>query len=185
MTPNKELTRISKKLALILRHKPESFNITLDKNGWAQTSDILKALGISMTILETIVLTDNKGRYAFDTHKQRIRAVQGHSVNIDLELTPDTPPVVLYHGTAKRNIGSIMSQGVKSMSRQYVHLSTSFETAVTVGSRHGEAVVFKVDTNSMHKNGIAFYRAENGVWLTDYIAPQYLTLVYDETTPYD
>lgn len=182
---NKDLVRTSKKLALILRHKPESAGIKLDKNGWAQTSDILKALDVNMSILETIVMNDKKGRYAFDNYKKRIRAVQGHSVNIDLELSPVVPPDFLYHGTAKRNIGSIMSQGVKSMSRQYVHLSTSFETAVTVGSRHGEAVVFKVDTNSMHKNGIAFYRAENGVWLTDYIAPQYLTLVYDETTPDD
>lgn len=182
---NKDLVRTSKKLALILRHKPESAGIKLDKNGWAQTSDILKALDVNMSILETIVMNDKKGRYAFDNYQKRIRAVQGHSVNIDLELSPVVPPDFLYHGTAKRNIGSIMSQGVKSMSRQYVHLSTSFETAVTVGSRHGEAVVFKVDTNSMHKNGIAFYRAENGVWLTDYIAPQYLTLVYDETTPDD
>lgn len=185
MAPNKELTRISKKLALILRHKPESFNIKLDKNGWAQTSDILKALNINMSILETIVVTDNKGRYAFDEYKKRIRAVQGHSIVVDLNLVSAIPPDSLYHGTAKRNIGSIMSKGINKISRQYVHLSTSFETAVTVGTRHGEAVVFRINTKAMRADGISFYRAENGVWLTEYIDPKYISLVYDDTTPDD
>ena len=178
MTTNKDLTRLSKKLALILRHKPESANIKLDKNGWARTDDILKALGINMSILETIVMNDKKGRYAFDECKQHIRAVQGHSVNVDLALTPIIPPDVLYHGTGSKSVDAILRDGIRKMSRQYVHLSSNINTAIQVGSRHGKAFVLQIDTKQMAQDGCLFYQAENGVWLTDYVATKYITPIY-------
>ena len=175
---NKDLVRTSKKLALILRHKPESAGIKLDKNGWAQTSDILKALNVNMCILETIVATDKKGRYAFDEHQKRIRAVQGHSIDVDLGLVPVSPPDVLYHGTSYKNLNVIMKDGIKKMARQYVHLSGDINTAVMVGSRHGKAVVLQIDTKQMHADSCVFYCAENGVWLTDYVASKYIAPIY-------
>ena len=178
MATNKDLTRLSKKLALILRHKPESANIKLDENGWAPISDILKALDINMTILETIVMNDKKGRYTFDDSKQRIRAVQGHSVNIDLGLSPLTPPNILYHGTGSKSVDIILKDGIKKMSRQYVHLSSNINTAIQVGSRHGKAFVLQIDTKQMAQDGCLFYQAENGVWLTDYVATKYITPIY-------
>ena len=178
MKINNDLTKLSKRLALILRHKPESAGIKLDNNGWAKTDDILRALNINMTILETIVINDKKGRYAFDDSKQRIRAVQGHSVNIDLGLSPLTPPDILYHGTGSKSVDIILKDGIKKMSRQYVHLSSNINTAIQVGSRHGKAFILQIDTKQMAQDGCLFYQAENGVWLTDYVATKYITPIY-------
>lgn len=163
----------SKYLALILRHKPELFNLELMPNGWIQVEQLLNNTDFTMTELEEIVTTDTKGRYQFSEEKQFIRAVQGHSVNVEMNFKEFIPTEDLYHGTAKKYLDNILSDGIKKMSRQYVHLSTNIETAIKVGKRHGEVVVLSINAKKMHEDGYKFFIAENGVILTDFVPTKY------------
>ena len=172
-------------LSLILRHKPETVGITLDKHGWANVKDLIAGINstgrtIDMNALEEIVRTDNKGRYSFNDNKTLIRANQGHSIPVDVELKEEYPPSMLYHGTATRFLDSIKKHGIKPMERLYVHLSSDFETAIKVGSRHGSSAVLAIDTEQMYKDGAKFYLSENGVWLTKHIDWRYVNNVYFE-----
>lgn len=173
--------KLSVFISLILRHKPETIGISLDEHGWACVEELINGINnagkvINMEILEEIVATDNKKRYSFNEDKTLIRANQGHSVSVDVELKEQQPPEFLYHGTATRFLENIMSQGIKSMSRLYVHLSKDIETAKLVGKRHGEIVVLKVNTGKMYRDGIKFYLSENGVWLTKYVESKYFEI---------
>ncbi len=174
----KTLNEISKLIALVLRHKPGELGLTMDSHGWVETKALIEKLNerqpFDMGMLEEIVRTDNKQRYSFNSDKTRIRANQGHSIPVDLELLPQTPPKMLYHGTATRFMVSIEQQGLKPMQRQYVHLSDNLETAVNVGKRHGAPLVYVIDAEAMQKAGYVFYCSENGVWLTDSVPPEYL-----------
>lgn len=173
--------KISKFISLVLRHSPEVIGISLDKNGWTDTQILIQKIKpkfpIDFDILKEIVDTDEKQRYSFSADFKKIRANQGHSVSVDLELLPQMPPLVLYHGTAQRFVGGIYQKGIQKQSRQYVHLSEDIETAQKVGARHGEVVVFQIDTKSMYNEGYHFYLSENGVWLTDEVPAQFLTLL--------
>ena len=178
----KQLTHTSKFLSLVLRHQPDAAGIALDAHGWADVSELLRGmtnagLPIDMAMLEEIVRTDEKQRYAFNEGHTKIRANQGHSVAVDLELQPLTPPDMLWHGTASRFLDSIMQDGLKPMSRQYVHLSPDIETAKKVGIRHGKPVILQIDTKQMHADGFRFYRAENGVWLTEAVPAAYTKVI--------
>ncbi len=167
---------ISKFLSLVLRHKPETIGIKLDSNGWVDVDELISKMqkGITKEILEEIVLTNDKQRFAFNEDKTKIRANQGHSLNIDLGLKESTPPDMLYHGTAERFIKSIMETGIKKNSRRHVHLSENTETAVSVGNRYGKPVLLKVDTKRMSVDGYKFYVSENNVWLTDSVPVKYI-----------
>ncbi|MBR2793161.1 MAG: RNA 2'-phosphotransferase [Solobacterium sp.] len=167
-------TKKSRFLSLILRHHPEKIGITLDEHGWADVKELREKMNLSPEDLEEIVRLDAKGRYRFDESKHRIRAVQGHSIPVDVGLRKVSPPAVLYHGTGEKSVSSIMAEGLKPMGRLYVHLSPDLPTARTVGSRHGSPVVFLVLSEEMEKDGYAFYRAENGVWLTEAVPVNYL-----------
>lgn len=129
-----------------------------------------------MEELEEIVTTNDKKRFSFNEGKTMIRANQGHSVEINLALQAIIPPDVLYHGTAEKNLGSILEKGIQKMSRQYVHLSNDKETAFKVGSRHGKPLILTINTAQMHQDGLLFYQSDNGVWLTDAVAKQYIQL---------
>jgi len=171
--------RLSIFISLILRHKPEEIGITLDKHGWANVKELIAGINasgrkINMEMLEEIVRTDNKGRYSFNENKTLIRANQGHSVPVDVELKEATPPDVLYHGTATRYLDVIMREGIKPMRRLYVHFSKDLETGVNVGNRHGKAAVLIVDAKRMFEDGVKFYLSENGVWLTKYVDRKYI-----------
>ena len=171
-----KLNRISKYLSFILRHKPEAVNLKLDEKGWADIDEIIlktKKFSLNRKLIEKVVLEDNKQRYIIDGDK--IRANQGHSINVDLELKPQIPPKILYHGTATRFIDSIMKTGLKTQNRQYVHLSKDLKTAKNVGSRHGKVVILNIDTVSMLEDGVEFYISENGVWLTNHVPVKYIT----------
>ncbi|MBR3109409.1 MAG: RNA 2'-phosphotransferase [Clostridia bacterium] len=174
----KSLTEIGKLISLVLRHHPEALGLSIDEHGWMDTKALIEKLNekqpFDMAMLEEIVRTNNKQRYSFNADKTRIRANQGHSIPVDLELLPQTPPKVLYHGTATRFAASIEEQGLKPMERQYVHLTDQYETAVAVGKRHGKPLVYEVDAEAMQAAGRLFYRSENGVWLTDAVPPEYL-----------
>jgi len=170
---------ISKLLSLVLRHTPERIGITLDKNGWTDIKQLIskaKKAGYKLTleeILET-VQTNDKQRFTISEDGRKIRAAQGHSIDIDLALQPIEPPEILFHGTASVNLNSIFEQGIHSAKRQYVHLSPDEEMALKVGGRHGKAIVLKINTGQMFKEGLKFLQADNGVWLTDHILPKYI-----------
>ncbi len=166
--------KTSKFIALVLRHEPQAAGITLDRHGWADVDALCRGVGISRQVLEEIVATDEKQRYRFSPDGTMIRANQGHSVAVDLELSPLTPPELLYHGTVGKFLPSIRQQGLQRQSRQYVHLSPDPETAAKVGRRRGKPVVLLVHAGQMHRDGHCFYRAENGVWLTEEVPPAYL-----------
>ncbi len=169
-------------LSLVLRHAPERIGILLDPQGWTSVDELIakaNAAGVALdhaTILD-IVRTSDKQRFTLSADGTRIRAAQGHSVEVDLDLPSSVPPAVLFHGTARANIDAILAEGLKPGRRRHVHLSSNEETAHRVGMRHGTPVIFRVDTARMHADGHTFWQADNGVWLTDHVAPIYLTLI--------
>jgi len=172
----KDRVKIGKEISYILRHRPESANLSLNDDGYAHVDRLIKHLKISFEDLEEIVETNNKKRYAFNKDKTLIRASQGHSIDVDLKMKPKEPPRFLYHGTAKLYQEVIERQGLKKMNRQHVHLSLEEETAKSVGSRHGKPIIFIVYAEKMHTDGFKFFLSDNGVWLTDKVPQKYLVL---------
>ena len=168
----------SKFIALILRHKPEVIGITLDEHGWADVGELIKGVSrthpLTMDILEQIVAEDEKQRYSFSEDKTRIRANQGHSIAVDVELEKDRPPELLFHGTGQKYVESIDATGLIPKNRLYVHLSADEETAIRVGARHGKPVVYHVASGHMEREGFTFFRSVNGVWLTKEVPVRYL-----------
>lgn len=167
-------------LAYVLRHNPAAVGIELDNNGWANVDELLDGVqrsgrSINIALLEEIVATDDKCRYSFNEDKSKIRANQGHSVDVDLQFEEKTPPDILYHGTAEKYFESIKQNGIQKRTRQYVHLSLNVQTATSVGARHGKPVVLKIDAKGMVSDGCKFYLSENGVWLTDFVSFKYVT----------
>lgn len=172
--------RIGKFISLILRHNPHKIGLELDESGWASVDDLLDGLknkgrSISFDQLENIVETNDKQRYSFNTDKTRIRANQGHSLKLDLQLEPVEPPEVLYHGTASRFMQAINKQGLIKGSRHHVHLSQDKETAHTVGARHGFPVIIAIASGQMHRDGYVFYCSANEVWLTESVPVKYFS----------
>lgn len=180
-------TRTSKFISLILRHKPEVIGIELDEHGWADVGELLAGLNagghpLDEEGLERIVREDAKQRYSFSEDKTRIRANQGHSVNVDVELSEELPPEYLWHGTSERFLGMIFAEGLKPRRRLYVHLSADERTAYTVGARHGKPAVLRVRTGDMSRAGVTFFRSANGVWLVKSVPAEFLERVPDEKT---
>ncbi len=173
-----DFDKIGKYLCFILRHHPEKIGITLDEHGWADVDELLAGISERFPLhreqLEKIVRTDAKNRYSFSADGQLIRCNQGHSIPVDVELEQVLPPEFLWHGTAERFLPAIFQEGLRRMSRLYVHLSATPEIAQTVGARHGKPVVLRVQTGKMAEDGYAFYRSVNGVWLTEAVPAKYL-----------
>lgn len=168
-------------ISLVLRHNPGAAGIRLDGHGWADVEELIAGVcgtgrKIDRAMLEEIVATDQKQRYSFDEEKKRIRANQGHSIPVDVELKELEPPKILYHGTAERFLANILREGIQPMSRLYVHLSPDAATARAVGERHGKPVVLKIYSGRMHGDGVRFYRSENGVWLTKKVEAKYFEI---------
>ncbi|MRI35161.1 RNA 2'-phosphotransferase [Endozoicomonas sp. OPT23] len=175
---NKELTKISKFLSFILRHKPEAIGISLDENGWAYIDEILDKSSEENISKENILLaveTNDKQRFSIDASGQKIRANQGHSIVVDLELAENEPPEILFHGTASRFLPSIREQGLIKQQRQHVHLSQFKEVAQSVGTRYGKPVIFKIPAKKMYAEGYKFYKSANNVWLVNAVPANYLT----------
>jgi putative RNA 2'-phosphotransferase len=171
--------RESKFLSLVLRHQPEEIGLVLDEHGWAEIDELLRlanAKGCCLTrpVLEQIVAESDKQRFALSDDGQRIRANQGHSVNVDLNLPPMEPPEILYHGTATRFVESIRAEGLHAGSRQQVHLSKDVQTATVVGQRHGKPVVLVVEAGKLFAAGHKFHLSANGVWLTERVPAEYI-----------
>ena len=170
--------KISKFISLVLRHKPEEINTKLTDDGYCNVDVLIKGVrekfNIDFTLqdLERIVAEDNKQRYSIKGNM--IRASQGHSINVNLGLKEKIPNDILFHGTALKVIDKIYEEGITKQSRQYVHLSSDIDTAIKVAVRHGEPVVLTINTKAMYNDGYKFYLSENGVWLTDYVPPEYI-----------
>ena len=178
MKQDSEDVRLGRFLSLVLRHNPQAAGIELDGHGWADVNELLSGVRhtgrrIDKETLERIVRENNKRRYSFNEDHTRIRANQGHSILVDVELKEAEPPAYLYHGTAARFLDAIRREGIRKMTRQYVHLSGDYATAVDVGRRHGQPAVITVDAGAMVRDGIRFYLSENGVWLCEEVPPVY------------
>lgn len=172
--------RTSRFLCLVLRHKPEAAGITLDEHGWADVEELIAGVNrthpLTAELLEEIVRTDDKKRYSFNEDKTLIRANQGHSIPVDVELERREPPAILYHGTGEKYVPLIGRMGLIPKSRLYVHLSADAATARSVGSRHGTPVIYTVDAARMHADGFEFFLSVNGVWLTKHVPCEYLNI---------
>ncbi len=178
---NDAIIKKSKWLSKHLRHSPEQIGLTLEPGGWVAVADLLEAarrarFALSREQLELVVRDNDKQRFSFDETGLKIRANQGHSTQVDLQLTPQTPPPVLYHGTAAHNLEAILRDGLQKRRRHHVHLSADTETALRVGTRHGKPIILEIDTVAMLTGGIDFFRSDNGVWLVEAVPPQYLKL---------
>ena len=176
---DKQRTRVSKFLSKHLRHDPGGIGLTLEAGGWVTVDALLEGCrraGVPLTRddLAEIVASSDKQRFAFDETGDRIRANQGHSVEVDLQLDPAEPPAVLYHGTGSASVEAILRDGLRKMRRHHVHLSPDVDTATRVGARHGRPAILTVDAAAMRRAGHVFYVSANGVWLTDEVPPQYL-----------
>lgn len=175
----KDLVNAGKYIALLLRHKPEEGNLILNKEGYCPTTDLVNAVKkefkwFTLNDLYEIVKSDEKGRYSFSEDKVMIRANQGHSTKqVDITFKEIVPPDILYHGTATRFLNDIYKEGLKPMSRQYVHLSKDTETASKVGTRHGELYIIKIDSKRMYKDGYKFYLSDNNIYLTKMVPTNY------------
>ncbi len=181
MTPPHNLKSTSKFLSLVLRHEPQRIGLTLDAAGWTPVQDLLDKLAavgqsLSREQLQTVVDTSDKKRFAFSDDGTRIRANQGHSVEVDLGLAPVQPPDVLHHGTASRFLASILAGGLDKRERHHVHLTTDLDIARSVGQRYGAVVLLDIVAAQMVADGHVFFRSDNGVWLTDSVPPRYLKL---------
>lgn len=179
MITEKEKKHISKFLSLVLRHKPETIGIELDKEGWADITELIEKSNkygrkYDLNILTNIVSTNTKKRFSFNSSQSKIRASQGHSINVDLGYSNQEPPDLLYHGTAQNSVDSIIENGIEKRNRQHVHLSNDLETAIKVGQRHGKPYVFKIKASLMYKEGYEFFISENMVWLTEQVPSKYL-----------
>jgi putative RNA 2'-phosphotransferase len=177
----KSLVKISKYLSKHLRHQPERLGLKLETGGWTNVEDLLTAcrrnnFPISREELEEVVEKNDKQRFSFDESKTKIRANQGHSIKIDLQLLPAAPPQILYHGTNEKSVSAILKHGILKMARHHVHLSVDAKTARAVGNRRGKPVIFVVDAAAMQKEGFEFFVSANGVWLVESVPPEFLRI---------
>ena len=181
---DKETIRTSKFLSLILRHEPERVGLKLGDAGWVSVSELLDAVNrhgnpLSLEQLEHVVATSDKKRYAFSEDGQRIRANQGHSVEVDLQYPPQQPPEILYHGTATRFVDGIRKDGLQKMERHDVHLSAETKVTLQVGGRHGKPVLLTIRAGDMHRAGHVFRCSTNGVWLVSSVPPEFIEFLTD------
>lgn len=162
-----------RRLAYLLRHDRD---YPLSPNGWREVDDLVSRHGFSKQELSDIVECSNKHRFEFSEDMCKIRALQGHSVSVDLSLEKAVPTELLFHGTTRECFPLIMEGGICRMKRQYVHLSADFETAESVALRRKDGcAVLEVAARRMYEDGIVFYQSKNGVWLVENVPPQYLT----------
>ena len=170
--------KTSKYLSLLLRHKPEKENLNIDSNGYVLVNEICTKLNLSKSELDNIVATNDKKRFAYNNDQTKIRASQGHSINVNVELKKILPPILLYHGTTTDNNNKIMASGLLKMSRQHVHLTNDIEVATQVGMRYAKyknkLIIYKIDSEKMNKDKYEFFISENGVYLTDYVPSKYI-----------
>jgi putative RNA 2'-phosphotransferase len=178
----KKKKKISKFLSLVLRHKPDVIGIELDEKGWVEIETLRKACAkngrdFSVKELKEVVETNDKKRFSLNESEKKIRANQGHSIEVEIEFEEKNPPKILYHGTAEKNVGLIFGEGLQKIKRHHVHLSPDVETARNVGIRYGKPVIFQIDTEKMLAENFKFFVSANGVWLVDEVPPKFLEIL--------
>jgi putative RNA 2'-phosphotransferase len=183
---DKRRTTVSKFLSKHLRHEPEALGLTLQPGGWVTIDDLLAAAArngfpITSAELDEVVRTNPKQRFSIDETGKLIRANQGHSTAVDLQLEPAEPPPLLFHGTGSQTVSFILADGLMKMLRHHVHLSADVDTARRVGMRHGKPAIFQIDAAKMTADGYTFFVSANGVWLTEAVPPAYLSLLGQAT----
>ena len=184
---NKDKTKkISKFLSLVLRHKPEVIGINLDENGWVKVDELISKMNdygkkIDKKTLAMVVANNDKKRFSFNSNKTKIRASQGHSINIDLAYQASKPPEILYHGTGQKSVSSIMATGINKRNRQHVHLSSDTITATKVGQRHGKVTILEIAAQEMFADGYEFYLSDNKVWLSDFVPTKYIKILHSNS----
>jgi putative RNA 2'-phosphotransferase len=181
MRAKDETTKISKALSYVLRHNPASAGIKLDENGWASVDELFSTFrvagrAINREVLKHVVDTNNKKRFSFNDDFTKIRASQGHSIEVDLNYAESAPPAILYHGTTEKFLSAILKTGLQKMNRHHVHLSNSVETAVNIGQRRGKPVVLAIKSGEMFEEGHSFYKSDNGVWLTEAVPVKFIEI---------
>ena len=180
MSQSHHLIKVSKFLSFVLRHKPEAINLTLDDAGWASIAELIEKAKPQITLtprlIKQVVLKNDKKRFALSDDGRCIRANQGHSIQVNLQLSPVKPPALLYHGTAIQFLESIKQEGLKSKQRYHVHLSSDFKTAIDVGKRYGKPVVLEVASGKKYQQGFQFFLSNNGVWLTKYVPADFIEI---------
>jgi putative RNA 2'-phosphotransferase len=179
---DQETLALSKFISLVLRHRPDIISLDMDEQGWCDVNQLIDNMNkdgktISYEKLNEIVETDNKQRYSFNEDQTKIRANQGHSIQVDLKLKCVVPPQFLYHGTVEKFINSIMHSGLQKKERQFVHLSADFNTAEIVAKRRGEPIILKILSGRMFEEGYQFFKSENEVWLVDHVPIRYIERV--------
>ena len=175
-----KMRKTSKYIAYLLRHNPSAAGLEMDENGWVEVRSLIEGVcktgrPLNLEMLAEIVETDAKQRFSFNEDSTKIRANQGHSLRVDVEMKELVPPAVLYHGTAEKYLSNIRENGISKQTRNYVHLSKNIETARRVGARHGAPVVLQLDAQRMHEDGYRFLLSKNGVWQTDHVPYCYVT----------
>jgi putative RNA 2'-phosphotransferase len=192
MAAPSDYNKISKFLSFILRHKPDAIDLVLDEQGWVDIDELIskanqskESIALDRSLILAVAESNDKKRFAISEDGLRIRANQGHSINVDLQLKPVTPPEFLFHGTATRFLDSILREGLQPKERQYVHLSKDIETATAVGRRYGKPVILKIKALLMHEQGFRFYLSENGVWLTNLVKPIFFAASHTIATSSD
>lgn len=181
MLSSNQTTHLSKLLSYILRHKPEEYEIVLDENGYTNVDELISKLNthnenISFEKLQYIVDTNNKKRFAFNDDLTKIRASQGHSVDVELGYAEQQPPEILYHGTVEKFLASILKDGLQKMQRHHVHLSADKITAIKVAQRRGKPIILKIKANEMFSAGYKFYLSDNSVWLTEHVPVNFIEI---------
>ncbi len=179
---SKHLVTVSKFLSKHLRHEPEVLGLAFEPGGWVVIEHLLAGAAkigfpISRDELEQVVAESEKRRFSFDESRTRIRANQGHSIEVDLQLREVEPPEHLFHGTVAKFLDAILAEGLKKIGRHDVHLSKDVETATKVGQRRGKPVILEIDSGRMAAGGFKFRVSENGVWLTDNVPPQFIRIL--------
>lgn len=175
-------TDISKFLSFVLRHEPHTIGLTLDREGWAEIDALIagaRTTGreLDLPLIRDVVAGSDKKRFAISDDGRRIRAVQGHSTDtVAIQHEAKMPPEFLYHGTTTRFLDSILAEGLRPGERHHVHLSKDIYTAIAVGQRHGKPAVLRIEALRMHAQGFTFFQADNGVWLTTNVPPDFLAM---------
>lgn len=175
------LKKVTKYLSYVLRHGPDTIGVAMDRNGWVDVDTLIERSAdhrpLTKAVIDLVVASDAKQRFAFSSDRRRIRAVNGHSVPVDLELEPLQPPASLFHGTAVYNVAAILRDGLLPIGRTYVHLSDDHRSAAAIGGRLSCPKVLTIDSAAMAADGYVFHRSENGIWLSGPVPPKYLTAV--------
>jgi putative RNA 2'-phosphotransferase len=169
--------KVSRYMSYLLRHNPE--NLKIDRYGFVSLNELVKKLKERYQVDKKFILeiVEKSDRKRFEIVEDKIRALYGHTIPVDLELEEDKAVKVLYHGTTPDAASKILKVGLKPMKRKWVHLSPTVMIAKEVGLRRTrKPVILKINAEAARKNGVRFYKASDRVYLCKELSPKYIKL---------